>query len=70
MKVGDLVLIKDDCPHWVRRPDDKIMLSVVRGFEQDLELDENCEYMWRVHLTTTCGLSFWVHRQWLEVLCK
>ncbi len=68
MKVGDLVRIREGCPHWAFREGEEPMLSVVTGFEQDLELNELGEYMWRVHLVTTCGLAFWIHQHWREVL--
>ena len=69
MKAGDLVKVKDS---WVgyRYVDEKEIIAVIRFFEQDLELDENLEYMWKAHLTATNGLFFWVFAHHLEVLSE
>ena len=67
MKVGDLVRVKDSWSGY-RYTDEKSIIAVIRFFEQDLELDEDLNYMWKAHVTATNGQRFWLFAHHCEVI--
>jgi len=67
MKKGDLVKVKANWLGYKMR-DEREIIAIVNYFEQDLELDENLDYMWKAHITSTEGKDYWVFVKHLEAI--
>ena len=72
MKVGDLVKIKKTWEGYEQREVDygKELIGIIRGFMQDLQLDENLDYKWLVQVRLTDGRSCEVFQEHIEVISE